>query len=298
MTEADRSRLRVHTVDGAFGLVAGAFCSALSRSCRRFRRGPRRRRGAAEAADRRFQIAFGVDQEVGRHHHLLARLHALDDLHIGVAARAKLDLTRLEAPFAFLDQHDLARAAVDDGRHRHGDHRALGRDGHLDLREHGRLEQQAGVGQFHPDRHGARLRLERRIDVGHLALEQLVGVGIDPDLRCGTGLDQPDILLEDIGDHPDRGQVGHLVERFAGHEAHALDRLFLGHDSRGRGTEGQGAFRFTGAGQCLDLLVGDVPAAQALQARLGELLHAGLCRPAGVFQRGHALHGDGVLALG
>jgi hypothetical protein len=50
-------------------------------------------------------------------------------------------------------------------------------------------------------------------------------------LALGAGLDQPDVLLEDIGDHPDGGQVGHLVERLAGHEAHALHRLLLGHDA-------------------------------------------------------------------
>jgi hypothetical protein len=49
--------------------------------------------------------------------------------------------------------------------------------------------------------------------------------------------------------------------------------------------ESQGAFRLAGAGQRLDLLVGDVPAAQAQQARLGELLHASLRRAASILQR-------------
>ena len=63
------------------------------------------------------------------------------------------------------------------------------------------------------------------IDVGDRAFEDLVRVGIDRDLGFGAGFDQADVLLEDVGDDPDRRQVGDLVERLAGHEAHALQRL-------------------------------------------------------------------------
>ena len=202
VTEGDGASPGIHAVDGAFGLVAGAFCRG-SRPRNHFSLGGCRRWGAAEAADRCLEIALGIDQEVGGHHHLLAFLHALQNFHVGVAAGAQPDLARLKAPFALLDQHDLARAAVDDGRHRHGDHRAFGRDRHLHLREHGRLEQHAGVGQLHANRHGARFRLQRRIDIGHLAFEDFFGVGVDLDPGCDAGLDQPDVLLEDVGDHPD-----------------------------------------------------------------------------------------------
>ena len=41
------------------------------------------------------------------------------DLDVAVAAAAELDRARLEAALALGDQHDLARAAVDDGARRH-----------------------------------------------------------------------------------------------------------------------------------------------------------------------------------
>jgi hypothetical protein len=83
----------------------------------------------SETADGRLQIAFRIDQEVGGHHHPLAVLDALDNFNIGIAARAELDLARLEATFAGLDQHDAAGSTVDDGRDGHRDNGPFRRDG-------------------------------------------------------------------------------------------------------------------------------------------------------------------------
>ena len=104
-------------------------------------------------------------------------------------------------------------------------------------------------------------------------------------------------LLEDIGQHPDRRRVGDLEQCFAGHEAHALHRLFLGDDAGDRRAEGQRAFGVAVLRQRLDLLFGDVPVLQPLQAGLGKLAHRALCFVACLAQLADALRGEGVFAL-
>src|ERR1017187_2599436 len=108
--------------------------------------------GMAEATHRRLEIALGVDQEVGGNYHLLAVLYALDDFYVGVATRAELDLARLEAAFALLDQDNLARAAIDHSGDWHSDDLGLCADGQFHLSEHAGLEQSTRVGEFQTNR--------------------------------------------------------------------------------------------------------------------------------------------------
>ncbi|MPN61787.1 hypothetical protein SDC9_209530 [bioreactor metagenome] len=96
--------------------------------------------GMAKTTDRRLQIAFCIDQEVGGNHHRLAIPDSFQHLDIVVATLPDLDLTRFESSFLGLDQHDTAGAAVDDGRGRHGHHLTLGAHRQFDLGEHGRLQ--------------------------------------------------------------------------------------------------------------------------------------------------------------
>ena len=84
--------------------------------------------GVAESAYDGLEIAFGVDQEIGRNHDLFAFLDPAHYFHVGVGAASELHLAWLEAPFGELDQNDLARAAVDDGGIRHGQHLSLAAD--------------------------------------------------------------------------------------------------------------------------------------------------------------------------
>ncbi len=60
-----------------------------------------------EALQRRLQIAFGIDQEVGRDDDGLAVDDALADLDIAAAAMAELDVARLEPALSFIDKHRL-----------------------------------------------------------------------------------------------------------------------------------------------------------------------------------------------
>ena len=76
-----------------------------------------------KALQRRLQIAFGVDQEVRGDDDLLIFLHAVADFDIAAAAMAELDLARLEPPFALVDKHRLAAAAVEHRAFGNGQHR-------------------------------------------------------------------------------------------------------------------------------------------------------------------------------
>ena len=63
----------------------------------------------AESSDRRFEIALGVDQEVGGDHDAFAFFHPVDNFNIAIAARTELDFAWFEAAFALLDALDNAR---------------------------------------------------------------------------------------------------------------------------------------------------------------------------------------------
>ena len=88
-------------------------------------------------AQRRFKVAFSVDEEVRRDHDLVAFGDAFADRHEAFPSRANLDLAWLEPPLALVEDDDLSRAAVDDGALWNGEHRRAtsGRD--LDVRVHG-----------------------------------------------------------------------------------------------------------------------------------------------------------------
>src|SRR6266851_1969157 len=72
------------------------------------------RRG--ERLQGRLQIAFGVDQEVRAHDHLLVCGEPAADLVEAIGVSADLHLAGFERPFAALDEDDLSSAAIDDRR--------------------------------------------------------------------------------------------------------------------------------------------------------------------------------------
>ena len=61
------------------------------------------------------QIALRVDQEGCGGDHLLAQASDPPASRVAFAATAELDPARLEPPLPLGDEHDLLRAAVDDG---------------------------------------------------------------------------------------------------------------------------------------------------------------------------------------
>src|SRR5690606_11966413 len=71
-----------------------------------------------KSLERRLQVAFCVDQEVGRDHDLLALGDPVQNLDTIAAAPPQGDIPRRETAGAGLDQHHLAGAAVEHGRAR------------------------------------------------------------------------------------------------------------------------------------------------------------------------------------
>jgi hypothetical protein len=220
--QADRPVLGIDTVHRPFGpvssrlgrrrrllaVLAGLRCAAMARM--------------PETADRCFQVAFRIDQEVGGNDDLFAGLDAIHHFDMVLATPTQLHVPRLEAPFAVRDEDDLAGAAVDDSRIRHGHDLSLASYRHLYLGKHRGLQELARIGQFDPNRHRPRFGIEGRINIGHAALEDLVRVGIDAHLRHGPRTHLTDVLFEHVGDNPHRRQVGHLIQGLARHEAHPL----------------------------------------------------------------------------
>ncbi|EKD98565.1 MAG: hypothetical protein ACD_23C00368G0002 [uncultured bacterium] len=88
-----------------------------------------------------------------------------------------------------------------------------------------------------------------------------------------------------------------MVERVARHETHALNGLFFGHDACHRRAERERAARRARLGQRLDLLVRNIPVAQARQAGVCELSHAVLRFFAGSLQGFDPLGSDCIFAL-
>src|SRR3569833_727169 len=71
----------------------------------------------------RLELSFGVDQEVRRGHHGFTFREALRYLNISASAPADLDLARLKAPLALVDQDSSTCAIVEFGAFRARGHR-------------------------------------------------------------------------------------------------------------------------------------------------------------------------------
>ena len=72
---------------------------------------------SAQSAYRGFQIAFGIDQEVGRYHDFLAFFHTVQHFDITITARTYPDLARFEAPFCQLDKEKMAGRTLETADH-------------------------------------------------------------------------------------------------------------------------------------------------------------------------------------
>src|SRR5450759_3525367 len=136
----------------------------------------------AEAAQRRLEVALGVDQEVRADHHALARLDPVEHFDVSVGAHPQSYRARFERSLAALHQHQLARASVEDGRIGNGQYLAAAlAGGYLHPRIHGGLEQARRIGQFDSHLGGAGFRRDGGVDKRHLAGEGLVRISVKPD---------------------------------------------------------------------------------------------------------------------
>nr|WP_295445041.1 hypothetical protein [uncultured Thiodictyon sp.] len=110
---------------------------------------------------------------------------------------------------------------------------------------------------------GRLVPLHRSLDEDQGAATQMALFPEDrpaPELACAVVQVKP--LLEDIGKHPNRGEVDDPIEFFPRQEAHALHRLLLNDDPTDRRTEGERPGRLSGFLQRLQLIIRDVPIAQ------------------------------------
>src|SRR5258708_32315595 len=167
--------------------------------------GPTSRSGArsllgsfGKALQRRLQVAFRVDQEVGRDDDWLAAGYALPNLHITRASVAQLDFARLEAALALVDEHGLAAAGVHDSAVGNRQDRLAtpGVDLRVDI--HVVKQDEVRIRQFDANTRRPRLLVDLRIN--HLDLPRELAPRKAPGLHGGrlTDGDRAQIAFRDI----------------------------------------------------------------------------------------------------
>src|SRR5690606_622492 len=101
--------------------------------------------------ERSLEVAFRIDQKVGRDDDAVAGHDSVSNLGVAAAARADLDLTGLKAAFTLIDKDNLTGSAVD--------YRAVG-NGHnliartardFDIGVHVRKQSSIRIGHFNAD---------------------------------------------------------------------------------------------------------------------------------------------------
>ena len=119
---------------------------------------------SCQAAQGGLEVALGVDQEVGGDDDFVAFRRALPDFDKAVAVAAELHRPGLEATVALVDQHHLARAAIDHGAVGDRQDRRLGSRGDFDIRVHIGPQQAIGISDLDPHSGRAGLGVQLRID--------------------------------------------------------------------------------------------------------------------------------------
>jgi len=156
-----------------------------------------------EALQRRFKIAFGIDQEVGGNHTASpsARPCRTSTWPVRVA---ELDLARLEPPLPLVDEHGLPAAGIHHRALGHGQHRraAAGVDFGIDI--HVVQQQEIRILQVDANTRGPRLLVDLGINHRDLPCEFAPGKRPRPHdggLADGEGTE---IAFGDIDQRPDQ----------------------------------------------------------------------------------------------
>ena len=212
----------------------------------------------------RFEVAFRVDQEVRSDDDLVAFGNAFLDFDIAVAAHAGLDLARLEAAFALIDDHDLARTAVDDRVFRDGDNGLLAAAFDHDIGIHVRAQDRVGIGELDAHARRPRLLVQHRIDEADLPGKGAVGIAARRDHHLLAGGDQTEIAFGHVGQHPDHRKIGDAEQHVARLRLHAFDDIVLGDVAVARRGPYDGQRAFPGAFDVFDDLFGNAEVFKAL----------------------------------
>ena len=231
--------------------------------------------GPEHLLDGLLQTALAVDQELPGGHDPLAFLEAFDDLHPPVAGiDAEPDVARLEAPLARRDDRERALARAQDRFLGDGQDVLLGRRVDADVREHVRLQDDAGVGKLEPDPRGAGLGVEEGVDVGDLSLEVLAGQVAELRHAALADRDPGKLVLVHVRVDPDLREVCDGVEPHVRVDFHPLARHQVHHYARARRVERQVLSDLPRLEQATDVALGDVPQLEAALAGLEQRLAA------------------------
>ena len=134
------------------------------------------------------------------------------------------------AAFAFRDQHDLLRPAVDHGAVGNGDDGLMvDADPEHHVGIHVGLEAAVRVGKLEPYPRRARLRLQVGIDEGDGAFDRLLRISAQGHVGPGSERDRRQIRLRNLRDQPHRGQIDDPVQLLARHHTLSVDDFFVDH---------------------------------------------------------------------
>lgn len=231
-----------------------------------------------------FQLAIGD--------HLIARIQAVENLHLAGSAQSQLD-RRHHRLAVHHPENERRLAHWHDGLFRRHQRVLPSLQNQADSREQARTQLVALVGQPRPQQHGAGFRVQRRVDGVNGSLEDLVRIGVHPHRQRLTDvqprqirLGNPEIQLHrtqafqigdvvaglDVGAGADQPQAHRPSERRADHGLVQPDPVqFL---------LGAGGVQ-SGLGLVQNLLAGQVLALQIPEAFIAGLLQSHLSGAAG-----------------
>ncbi|MFA5937750.1 MAG: hypothetical protein WC809_00215 [Sinimarinibacterium sp.] len=187
------------------------------------------------------QTRLRVDQELARHHDLLACLQAGQHDDLIAALRPQLHFDRPVTTCALGDEDDVAAAGADHRLGRRQQYVALRAAEHGDVGVHARLEQAPGIVENKPQAQRSGGVIEHGIDVVHRPLEDLPRQRLEPRLG-GPVLAHPARLrFRNLDDHPDSRQVHELHQRRAGRDLRTLTHSQIHDEARLRRVDRRGA---------------------------------------------------------
>src|SRR2546428_4743339 len=125
----------------------------------------------------------------------------------------------------------------------------------------------AGVRELEPHLRGAGLRVDGGVDVGEACGPLFRRIVRQGDAGLLPDLDERQLVLVDVRVHPDRGEIGDLVERHSRLGPVALEGHLLDHDARDRRVDRLIELGLPALLERPDLLLGEIPETEALAAR-------------------------------
>ena len=220
--------------------------------------------GLGHAHHAGLDAGLGVDEELAGNHDLFTFLQAVDDLH---------PVTRLDARLhdagckpAFPQGHDDPALAVHADEGLAWNHQDPGLEAAVDahIGIHVGLERLVRIVETEAYGERAGTGIQVGIDVLHLAFPHPAGQEGQAHLGRVPHVGPVHLLLEDLGQQPDRGQVGELHHLRGRLHVHPRPHLERGHDAVLGRAEFDGLHHLPRPPQPLDLVLGHAQRDEAL----------------------------------